>query len=133
MRRAISSTCATALRIQGNGSLRGERFQIAADILVVDLAAALAQNQQVAQQFVEHLEIQIELLALAAADGLGNRNPGAERRQVGGHFHQRQHGGAALVVGLQIERNGQAGAAGGQRHAALGLVETARARRTARI
>ena len=88
--------------------------------------AAFAQQQQVAQQVVEHLQVELQLLALAAADGLGDRNPGAERRGAGSGFEQRQHGGAALVVSLQIERHGQARTAAGQHHAALRLVQAAR-------
>ncbi len=110
----------------GEFHFRGQRLQFAADILVADFAAAFAQQQQVAQQVVEHLEIEFQLLALAAADGLGNRQPGAERRRSGGHFQQRQHGGAALVVSVQIERNRHAGAARRQRDAALRPVQAAR-------
>ena len=88
--------------------------------------AAFVQQQQVAQQFVEHLQVELELLALAAADGLADRHPRGERRRARRHFEQRQHGGAALVVGFQVERHGDARAAGGQRDAPLGLVEAAR-------
>ena len=48
-------------------------------------------------------------------------------------LQQRQHGGAALVVGFQIERHGHARAAGGERDAALRLVQPAGAHERAHL
>src|ERR1035441_7897647 len=53
-----------------------QRFQFAADVPIANLARAFVQQEHVAQQFVQHLEIELELFAFAAADGLSNRYPG---------------------------------------------------------
>ena len=62
------------------GKPAGEGLELAAQVLVADGAAGFAQHQQVAQQVVEHLQIEIELLALAAADGFRVGDPALERR-----------------------------------------------------
>ncbi len=122
---AISSTLATALRIHANCHFAGKRFQFAADVLIADFAAAILQDQQVAQQFVKRLQMEFELLALAPADGFGDRYPRAEGTMPAATFSKRQHGRAALVVHIQIERQRDAGAAAGQGDAAIGVVHGA--------
>ena len=78
------------------------------------------------KQLVEHFQIQLQLLVLAPADGFRVRNPSAERRSAGRDFQQRQHGGAAPVVDLEIERDSHARAARRQRDAARRVIERAR-------
>jgi len=43
-------------------------------------------DQQIAQQAVERFQVQLQLFAFAAGDGLGNRQPCAVWRRSGGTF-----------------------------------------------
>ena len=51
----------------------------------------------------------------------------------GRHLQERQHGGAALVVSFQVERHGDARAAGRERDAPLRLIQAARAHEAAHL
>src|SRR5262249_43987287 len=71
-----------------------QRFELAANVLIADLASAFAQYQQVAKQLVEDLQMELELLALGSAYDFTYGHPRAEWCRTGRHFHQGEHGGA---------------------------------------
>src|SRR4051812_42711480 len=73
----------------------GEGLEFAANIEIADLRAAGVEQQEIAEEFVEHLEVDVELLAPAAADGFADGHPGGEGRGAGGGFQEDEHGGAA--------------------------------------
>ena len=101
------------------GDARGQRGEFAAQVGVANFRGAAREQQQIAQQLIKQAQIDIELLVLTPADGLGIRQPGAEGADAGGYLEQHVHGLAALFEHRQVQPQRQARAAGRERDAAL--------------
>ena len=70
---------------KGDGA--GDGVKLGADIGVADIAS-FSRHEQVAQQSVEHLDVELEAVASAPADGFGDREPGGERGEARSNFHE---------------------------------------------
>ena len=66
-----------------------------------------------------------QLFAFAASQGFRDGQPGGKGGKACSGLKQGQHGPAAFLIGLDVERGGDAGAASGECEAAFGMIESA--------